>query len=70
MPQLVLGAGNPIALGIEGGALVWLGSMPQLGESLMTRALLLGAAYFAYNAYIVPRFAPRGSSMMSVADAS
>lgn len=60
MPQLIMGAGNPVAVSIEAGILVYLGTMNNLpvigGLDPLMRAAALGGAYYAYNMFVVPQF--------------
>lgn len=57
MPQLMWGAGDPTAISIEAGLLAYLAASPPAflsGSSPMIRSMLLGAAYYGYNMFIVP----------------
>jgi len=63
MPQLFF-PHNPWAIGAEAGILVWVAQrFPELGRALdplglgpeIMTAVILGGAYGAYNAFVVPR---------------
>lgn len=59
MPQLMWGAGEPLAITIEATALAFLAAAPpiaMLGNMApLPRVLTLGALYGAYNYLLVPR---------------
>lgn len=69
MPQLLWGAGDPLAISIEAAALCYLAAEPPAmlaGYGGLGRAAALGGLYYCYNMFVVPRFsapAPRKSDM-------
>lgn len=65
MPQLIWGAGDPTAISIEAGLLAYLAADPPVflqGMTAMTRSLLLGAAYYGYNMFVVPAYGMGGTT--------
>ena len=59
MPQLMWGAGDPTAISIEAGILCYFAAEPPAmlaAQPPMTRAMMLGGLYLAYNMFVVPSF--------------
>lgn len=68
MPQLVLGKGDPVAISIECGLLIYLNEYVPIENDLL-RAASIGLAYWGYNEYIVPKYAVDFRSEKSVREA-
>lgn len=57
MPQLLWGAGDPLAITIEASALAYFAMFPPSvlqGQGAMNRLYILGGLYFIYNMFVVP----------------